>query len=204
MKSYLMMNAHCYDTDARQIIFVLSLINSGPAAMWAEQLMAHAQTIVTSTVRTRTTNGYGTWADFETAFTMNFGQIDLAGNIITKLCQLKQRPNKLSEYIAKFKQLLTKAGLTTDLPHIQFFLDGLTQGLINRFYQEDPPATFNTTVECILKLNNRRLALSATRECLGFIKPNQNWKKSYGSSCYTPNHACDLNAMDVNRMDDVK
>ena len=177
-------------------------MDSGPAAVWAEEFMAHAQTVVATAAGTQAANGYGTWAQFKTAFEENFGQIDLAGNAMTRLRQLKQKPNELSEYVAEFKQLSTKAGLTADLPCNQFFLDGLQQGLLNRFYQEEPPATFNGTVERVLKLKNRRLALLAMRERLGFVKPNQ--KKSYGSSCYTPNHARDPNAMDVDRMTDAE
>ena len=93
-----------------------------------------------------------------------------------------------------------KAGLTTDLPCNQFFLDGLQQGILNCFYQEDPPATFNTTIEHVLKIKNQRLALTATRERLGFIKPGQGKKKNYGSSRYTPNHVCNPNTMDIDRM----
>jgi len=132
--SYLDINTHCYTTDQQKVIFALALMYLGPATVWAEEFMAHAQTIVTTAARTQAAHGYGMWAQFKTAFKENFGQIDLTGNAITRLRQLKQKPNKLSEYVAEFKQLSTKAGLTTNLPYNQFFLDGLQQGLLNHFY----------------------------------------------------------------------
>lgn len=195
--AYLDINAAIYNTDTAKIIFALSLMKEGPAAVWAEELLGHAQIIVNG-ART----GYGTWAAFMTAFRDNFDPIDQAGSSLTKLMNLRQEPDQLTEYIAEFKQLSYKAGITEDVAKIQFFLDGLPMKLLYAYHNTATalPTAFDAVVTRVVILEGQRLRMKGMNERLFKKKGQEPKKKSYGSSRYTPNYKTDPNAMDVDRL----
>ena len=78
-KLYLIPNNHVFDTDAGQIMFVLSYMTKGAAQAWAHNFLVNK-------VRAGNT---GTWQQFEEAFTKAFIGSDLAGDARATLMQTR-------------------------------------------------------------------------------------------------------------------
>src|SRR6267154_810054 len=75
--TYLDINDEIYDTDRRMIAFALSFMKTGPAGVWMEDFLTHAQS-VNPLSTTGAKNGYGTWEDFVTKFKECFEPINSA------------------------------------------------------------------------------------------------------------------------------
>lgn len=120
-KIYLNLNQQIYDTDEKKIAFVLSFCNEGTAAAFAENyytLGLHASK---------------TFTEFEADFNAAFLSSDTAGDALQELKQLKQTGTG-DEYVAKFKILVTRAGISQYEALRDYFEQGLSQGLRQRIY----------------------------------------------------------------------
>lgn len=130
---YLEINKHIYDTDERKILFVISYCQGGTAGIWAETF-----------VNTRLLTGQlGTWLDFQTEFTRNFLSSDIAGDAKGELMQLKQR-GTADEYVAQFKILASRSGITDYEALVELFQRGLQRDLLKSIYNKD---TLPTTMD---------------------------------------------------------
>ena len=130
---YLEINKHIYDTDERKILFMISYCQGGTAGIWAETF-----------VNTRLLTGQlGTWLDFQTEFTRNFLSSDIAGDAKGELMQLKQR-GTADEYVAQFKILASRSGITDYEALVELFQRGLQRDLLKSIYNKD---TLPTTMD---------------------------------------------------------
>lgn len=123
---YLEINKHVYDTDERKILFMVSYCQGGTAGIWAETF-----------VNTRLLGGnLGTWTDFQTEFVQNFLSSDAAGEAKAELMRLRQT-GPADEYVAQFKILTSRSGITDYEALVELFQRGLQKPLLTRIYNKD-------------------------------------------------------------------
>lgn len=151
-KVYLGLNSHIYDTDEKKISFTLSFCTAGTAEAFAENYYSLGQ---------HTTKK---WSEFESDFTKAFLSSDLEGEALQELKNLTQS-GSADEYIAKFKILATRAGMTDYKALKDYFQQGLSAGLRARIYNlNDLPKDMDEWYKQTQKLDNqwRQLGTYAT------------------------------------------
>ena len=194
--TYLDINDEIYDTDRRMIAFALSFMKTGPAGVWMEDFLTHAQS-VNPLSTTGAKNGYGTWEDFVTKFKECFEPIDSAGTALHRLHSLKQGDD-LSAHVATFRQLCSKAGITNYNAVKDYFLRGLKPGLMAKLCNSgDIPDNFDALVRKVISIENAYQLLLSHR--------SQSSKPvSKKPSRFTPSSSRDPNAMDVDRLTEAE
>ncbi|EPQ49712.1 hypothetical protein GLOTRDRAFT_16209, partial [Gloeophyllum trabeum ATCC 11539] len=135
---YMMANKHIYDTDEKKITFFISFLKEGTAGPWAEAEMTKAFT---------NDQGFGTWEAFTTRFLNAFTEADTAGDARAKLRVLRQTATA-DEYIAEFRMLTARCGITEDVSLIEYFQEGLQNKLVEKVYgMEHMPKTIDEWYE---------------------------------------------------------
>ena len=136
VRRYLDVNDHIYNTDQKKVIFALSYMGDGPAENWVEDFTDSTTTTLTS----GQPKGYGTFTDFCTLVNNDFGPANPAGSAMQDLMKLKQS-GPLIDYIAEFKLLAGRAGITEVNTFRQFFLGGMNAGLRRAILSDEIPTT---------------------------------------------------------------
>jgi Retrotransposon gag protein len=114
LELYVTMNQSIYDTDAKKVIFALSFMKGGTASGWSESFV--------NTAMTSTPANYGTWDTFKDLIKKAFSPVDAEGKARTDIKHLKQGSGPVDDYIAQFRILASRCGISNDksLPHRVF------------------------------------------------------------------------------------
>ena len=121
--------------DKQKIQFVLLYCRTGAADVFWEHVICTAATPVTVREGTQDKTrapGYGTWAKFREDLTKSFITMDVQGEALRDLRQLKQKsqPKKSVEtYIQNFKVLVSRAELMDRVTIEGYFLAGLEEDI---------------------------------------------------------------------------
>jgi hypothetical protein len=190
------MNTHIYDTDMKKVLFALSYLQTSPAESWVEDFTEDTATMTSA----GHAKGYGTFPAFKTLFLNDFGPANSAGKAMTKLTALKQSSfGSLTEYIAEFRLLAGRAGVTHVDVFRHLFLTGLNPGLTRSILGDDLPTSNDALVK-------KAISKQANFEQLKGYLPNykgggktSNFQKSHQQKKrFTSTH--NPNAMEVDRM----
>jgi hypothetical protein len=128
---YFAVNGTTYDTDTKKVAFALSFMTGGAAAAWKEQkLMEYTAAGAT----------WPTWDAFKTNFNTAFSAVADAATARTELKTLFQ-DGPVDDYIAKFRDLIGRSGITQEEAKIEYFLDGLHKDLVDCIYLMPTPPT---------------------------------------------------------------
>jgi Retrotransposon gag protein len=92
---YIILNIGIYDTDEKQICYVLSFLTSGTAKAWKEAFVAD--------VFKHDPPNFGTWIGFLSKLQAAFSSADTEGEARAQLRQLKQGKGSTDEYISQFR-----------------------------------------------------------------------------------------------------
>jgi len=143
------------DDDGTKIFLALNKISDG-AKEWKDaqidELLKPGSTI--------------NWTAFKTAFLENWGEVDPAGNAFTQLLKLQQRPAqkgkrqiRLPAYVAQFKEIIKKAGITGEAA-FHLFGKGLTKDEFEKAMITDPKS-LEDWYNVAIRLDNIRTRTSA-------------------------------------------
>src|SRR5882757_6022433 len=189
---YLTINAHIYTTDEMKIIFALSFMQEGLAESWVDDYSAAAVQPTTGGGVT----GYGTFTDFITKVTKEFGPSNITATAYLDATKLNQADCKsLVDYISKFKRDAGRASITVHEPFRFFFLRGLNEGLRRKV--AEVATTSNTGL--IEATHAKQAAYEELKTIRGFSGGNSGTKKKRsGKPRYHSDR--DPDAMDVDRM----
>jgi hypothetical protein len=192
VKRYLDINDHVYGNDQKKIIFALSYMGDGPAENWVEDFTDSTTTLLTS----GQLKGYGSFADFCTLVNNDFGPANPAGSAMQDLMKLRQN-GSLIDYIAEFKLLAGRAGITEVNTFRQFFLGGMNTGLRRSIMSDEIPTTNSDLIRKALTKQSNFEELKNLQNLYGGgttqKKNNQTRKPRYHDTR-------DPNAMEVDRM----
>ena len=105
---YLELNDEIYDNDKKKIAYTLSFMNEGDAAAWKSQYLIEA--------RTRTGLNLMGWTKFQGDLETAFKPYDAPGDVLEKITALKLGNTSIEDHIARYKILITKAGMLKNSP----------------------------------------------------------------------------------------
>jgi len=131
---YFGVNDTTYDTDRKKISFALSFMTGGGAAAWKKQRIAEY---------TATDAAWPTWAAFKAAFETAFSPVSDEAAARAELKVLYQ-DGDIDDYIAQFRAIAARTGLTQETAVIEYFYDGLDPSIVQQIFLKD---TIPTTLE---------------------------------------------------------
>ena len=119
VRTYLMMNAHVYDTDEKQVGFALSYMTRGSALAFKENYIEGC--IVDGL------NFYivESFAEFVKKLKSIYEVGDIKATSMLHLANIKQGSKPLAEYASQFLMLMNRAGIKDGTPMGTFFGKGL-------------------------------------------------------------------------------
>jgi hypothetical protein len=137
---YLTLNKIVYETDEKQIIFMLSYMTEGTARAWKE---AFVRDVINSQA-----NNFGSLKQFIVNLKKAFEASDTEGDARANLQLLKQGKDSVDDYVAQFRILAGKAKMTDDAALTEYFMEGINTGVLQKiFAQERLPATITEWYE---------------------------------------------------------
>ena len=126
VRTYLMMNAHIYDTDEKQIGFTLSYMTRGSALAFKEN---YIEGCITDGLNFFIVESF-------TAFIKKLKNVYEVGDVkatsMLHLANIKQGSRPLAEYASQFLMLMKRAGIEDGTPMGTFFGKGLATFLSDR------------------------------------------------------------------------
>lgn len=187
---YLELNDEMYNTDKKKIAYALSFMNEGDADSWKGQFLTSA--------RTDSKLELGTWEKFEADLTEAFKPYDAPGDALEKITTLRMGTNSIEDHIARYKVLLTKAGVKDDSPSaIDYFRRSLNVPLQkNLLNLPTPPKDLKEWYDWAQRLDNnyRRMQRIFSRT------PDKNSKNEPRKQWNFQRRKKDPNAMDIDAM----
>ena len=193
---YMDVNHEVYRNDLIKITFVLSFMNSGPAATWKYQFVEEKNKLPPPTNPNDKLRQYANfWKDLVTAFSM----FDSVGDALDTLRGLRMKiGGSIDEHLAQFKLLAAAAEI--NMGHaltIELFKETLTPALRNKLMnQETPLDNIDDWFKWAMKHNHQwhksKRAIEWTKGNLQQGRPQQRF--------YFPRKDRDPNAMDVDRL----
>src|ERR1700678_900583 len=137
---YLNLNRAVYETNEKQIIFMLLYMTEETARAWKESFV---RDVINSQG-----NNFGSLKQFTINLRKAFEASDLEGNARAKLQQLKQGKDSVDDYVAQFRILAGKARMTDNAALTEYFTEGVNTGILQKiFAQEKLPATITEWYE---------------------------------------------------------
>jgi len=115
-----------FSNDQDKIIFALSYMKGGTAGPWAAEVVRQFHDSADKPL-------YKDWESFMTDLKAVFGDPDPAGTARFKMDQLKQGTHSAEEYVASFKELISKTKYN-DAAHVEKFERGLNSTLVDKIY----------------------------------------------------------------------
>jgi hypothetical protein len=137
----------------------------------------------------------GKWDDFEKAFKESFSSPDQAGEVLSKLRELKQGSEPLVKYVSTFKALVSQASIKESVVLIEWFCQGLNYGLVTSIYHmENVPTDFDKFVTATMKLDTN------WKQGASYQNHAQKNKKGNSNTKYVPHPSAshrDPDTMDI-------
>jgi hypothetical protein len=185
---YLEINDEIYNTDKKKIAYTLSFMNEGDAASWKGQYLIEA----------RTPQGLNLagWTKFESDLTEAFKPYDAPGDALEKITSLRMGNTSIEDHIAKYKILITKAGISKTSPAaIDYFRRSLSIPLQKQLLNlPTPPTDLDGWFEWSSRLDNN------FRKMLRIFGRSPNKKEEPKRHWHFQKKERDPNAMDVDAM----
>src|ERR1700678_1940094 len=123
---YLTLNKAVYETDEKQIIFMLSYMTEGTARAWKEAFVRH---VINSPII-----DFGSLKQFTVDLKKAFKASDSEGDARAKLRHLKQGKDSVDDYVAEFRILAGKARMTDNAALTEYFMEGINTGIPSMKY----------------------------------------------------------------------
>jgi Ty3 transposon capsid-like protein/Zinc knuckle len=168
---HLEINKHIYDTDTNRIGYALSFMKEGEADSWKGQFLTK--------VKTTSDYDFGTWEQFQTDLTKVFKPYDAPGEALEKITTLKMGTNSIEDHIAKYRVLLSKAGIDVTQPTaIDYFQKSLPVPLQKELMRlPTPPKDLKEWYEWAMRLdsNYRKLLRAFGKKPEGKAEPRKTW-----------------------------
>ena len=192
VRTYLMMNAHIYDTDEKQIGFTLSYMTGGSALAFKENYIEGC-----------ISDGLSFFiAESFAAFVKKLKNIYEVGDIkatsMLHLANIKQGSRPLAEYASQFLMLMKCAGIEDGTPMGTFFGKGLATFLSDRILSL---GITPDSVQDWIKVASSVNAAEATKRVFKGMDTAEDCKNLYykEQKAMTPRKFRDPDAMDVDR-----
>ena len=137
---YLTMNKKTYADDEMKIVFCLMLMNGGTAGTWSRTFIEDVERQAADQNKNlregenRVEPNYGTWDEFKKQLLDAFDDVDQKASARVLLRNLKQGSKKVEDYIAEFKSIISRCGITEFDVIADFFYAGLNRPLREKIF----------------------------------------------------------------------
>ena len=192
VRTYLMMNAHVYDTDEKQIGFTLSYMTGGSALAFKENYIEGC-----------ISDGLNFFiAELFATFVKKLKNVYEVGDVkamsMLHLANIKQGSRPLAEYASQFLMLMKRTGIEDGTPMGTFFGKGLVTFLSDRILSL---GITPDSVQDWIKVASSVNAAEATKHVFKGTDTVEDRRNLYYQEhkATTPKKFRDPNAMDVDR-----
>ena len=192
LRTYLMMNAHIYDTDEKQIGFTLSYMTGGSALVFKEN---YIEGCVADGINFYITESF---AEFVQKLKNVYEVGDIKATSMLHLANIRQVTRPLAEYVSQFLMLMKRAGIKDGAPMGTFFGKGLATFLSDRILSLGvTPESVQDWIKAATAIN----AAEATKHVFKGVDTVEDRKNLYyvEHKATMPKKIHDPNAMDVDR-----
>ena len=192
VRTYLMMNAHIYDTDEKQIGFTLSYMTRGSALAFKEN---YIEGCISDGLSFFIAESFPTFVKkLKNVYEVG----DVKATSMLHLANIKQGSRPLAEYASQFLMLMKCAGIEDGTPMGTFFGKGLATFLSDRILSlRITPDSVQDWIKVASSVN----AAEATKRVFKGTDTAEDHKNLYyrEHKATTPKKFRDPNAMDVDR-----
>jgi hypothetical protein len=124
---YMDVNHEMYNNNLRKIVFVLSFMTTGSAAIWKAQFIEEAYTKRSKPAPANPNDRLGTYTQFRKDLIKAFSMFNSVGDALDELRSLrKKKTGLINKHIAKFKMLAAESKIDTMNPlSIELFKETL-------------------------------------------------------------------------------
>ena len=192
VRTYLMMNAHVYDSDEKQIGFALSYMTGGSALAFKEN---YIESCISDGLTFYIIESF---AEFVKKLKNVYQVGDVKATSMLHLANIKQGTRPLAEYVSQFLMLMNHAGIKDGIPMVTFFGKGLTTFLSDRVLSLGiTPDSVQDWIKAATAINS---AEAAKRVFKGMDTAEDRRNLYYQEhKAMTPKKFRDPDAMDVDR-----
>ncbi|PPQ93936.1 hypothetical protein CVT25_015556 [Psilocybe cyanescens] len=137
---YVGINKDVYDTEPKQIVFILSYMQEGNAVIWKQQFVQNKLNLDTGDI------DLPTYKEFINEFQKAFKPEEEDINTLDKLKMLRQKNLTAKQLVTKFKLLVGEAGMSNDSDTankllIEMFKTVLNPALVQKIIQSEKRPT---------------------------------------------------------------
>ena len=192
IRTYLMMNAHIYDTNEKQIGFTLSYMTRGSALVFKEN---YIEGCISDGLNFYIAESF---AEFVQKLKNVYEVGDIKATSMLHLANIRQGTRPLAEYVSQFLMLMKRAGIKDGTPMGTFFGKGLSTFLSDRILSLGvTPDSVQDWIKAATAIN----AAEATKRIFTGMDTVEDHKNLYyvENKATTPRKFRDPDAMDVDR-----
>ena len=192
VRTYLMMNAHIYDTNEKQIGFALSYLTGGSALAFKEN---YIEGCIADGINFYIVESF---AEFVQKLKNVYEVGDIKATSMLHLANIRQGTRLLAEYVSQFLMLMKHAGIKDGVPMGTFFRKGLATFLSDRILSLGvTPESVQEWIKAATAIN----AAEATKHVFKGMDTAEDHRNLYYTEhkATTPKKFRDPDAMDVDQ-----
>ena len=192
LRTYLMLNAHIYDTDEKQVGFTLSYMTGGLALAFKEN---YIEGCAADSIHFYITESF---AEFVQKLRNIYEVGDIKATSMLHLANIRQGTRPLAEYVSQFLMLMNRAGIQDGTPMGTFFRKGLATFLSDRILSLGvTPESVQGWIKAATAVNTAE----ATKRVFKGTDTAEDRKNLYyaENKATTPRKIRDPDAMDIDR-----
>ena len=194
-KMHLQANRAIYDNNEKKVVFVLSFMTEGDAAIWREQWLDDLD--AKAKASNKTEMDFRTLAELITLLEKDFATYDAPGDALENMKNLQyDMKASIEDHISRFKTLLSQSGMKESISVIDYFRQMLPINLQRKIMLLDnPPITLNDWYKWMKQVDNMYKKM---QRMLGQTPEKKDTKEEPKKQWNFPKK--DPNAMDVDAM----
>ena len=136
---FLTINKEHYNNDNKKIVFVMSFMTDGDAALWKEEFIGK---LIKDSVARGDDISFGLYKKFIESLEKSFSLYNMPGDALDAMKHLRMGDRSFEEHLAKFKLLMSQSGLDKSAIIVDLFREMLPHRLQRPILlSKNPPTT---------------------------------------------------------------
>ena len=119
---FLMINKEHYNNNDQKIVFVMSFMTNGDAALWKQEFIGK---VIRDSMARGDNISFGSYKKFLDSLEKSFSPYDMPGDALNTMKCLQMKEESFEEHLAKFKLLVAQSGLDESAVVIDLFRETL-------------------------------------------------------------------------------
>ena len=192
---FLTINKEHYNNNDKKIVFVMSFMTDGDAALWKQEFIGK---VIRDSVARGDDISFRSYKKFIKSLEKSFAPYDVPGDALDAMKHLRMGEGSFKEHLAKFKLLMSQSGLDESAAVVDLFRETLPYELQRPILlSENPPTMLQGWYD---KANTFHGKWRKSQQLLSQGKTNEAKKETPKKTFTFPKHKQNPNAMDINRL----